>query len=169
MKGKIIALTISILLYSCGSKKIVKVEPNNNLELINNIDVFVNRIDKLLAESLDINEEIENFDETKMFVDISEIESYYKGDKVVKILLTQNLVNNFKELKEFYFDNDKLVYIKIKQSITLKDQEKKEFLRRLYFAKNETIQDLGTDNYDVSSSELLDLATLKLNEEYNKI
>ncbi|MCF6349759.1 MAG: hypothetical protein L3J23_01850 [Flavobacteriaceae bacterium] len=169
MKG-IVIITLGILLYSCSSKKRIQVKTNSNIELIKNIETYIAKIEASLIKEDEQAEKIEIKDkEEKIFIDILEEESFYKDDKLVKILITNHLVDNFKEIKEFYYHNDGLVYIKIKQFVTLKNQPQKQYLRKLYFSKERIIKDLGKNNNEISSLELHNQAITKLNEAYNKI
>jgi len=168
MKGIIIVLiALSMITYSCSSKKQIT-HTNKNLEsikTIENINDFVDEIDEFFPKT-----EIPNSKKVKLTNEvlkcITDEEAFYKKDKILKIIVQDLFVNNYKRNLIFYYKDNEVIFIKsIQESLLKKDDE--ITIRKIYCQNGIVIFDSSQE--DKLDNELLLLAENSLKERYKNL
>jgi hypothetical protein len=168
MKGIIIVLiALSMITYSCSSKKQIT-NTNKNFEsikTIENINNFVDEIDKFFPKT-----EITNSKKVKLTNEvlkcITDEEAFYKKGEILKIIVQDLFVNNYKRNLIFYYKDNEVIFIKsIQESLLKKDDE--ITIRKIYYQNGIVIFDSSQE--DKLDNELLFLAENSLKEEYKNL
>ncbi|SDX48688.1 hypothetical protein SAMN05444411_10640 [Lutibacter oricola] len=167
-----------ILMVSCKTK-VVEPDPNELIkrELVKKIDNYVNGVDSFVyhvnASSKDFDsisvDELKNFKKKKRITkNVSEKNTTFYRQKIVKVKHKDYLENNFVKLKAFYFDEDELVCIKIYELFPSEEisSKAKVYKRVLYFKKNELLLDSSNKDEKYETNELLNFGVAQLEEEY---
>lgn len=178
MKNVFLVSFLFISIVSCKTK--VVVSNSNDLikkELVKKIDNYVNGVDGFVyhinASSKDFDsisvDELKNFKKKKILTkNVSEKNTTYYRQKVVKFKHKDYLENSFVKLKAFYFDEDDLVCVKIYELFPSGEDNNdiKVYKRRLYFKEKELLLDSSKEEGKSEINELLNFGVDQLEKEY---
>lgn len=180
MKNIFLVSLLFISIVSCKTKVVVP-DPNDLIkkELVIKIENYVNGVDGFVyhinASSKDFDsisvDELKHFKKKKVLTkNISEKNTTFYRQKVVKVKQKDYLENNFVKLKAFYFDEDDLVCIKIYELFPSGEDndDVRIYKRRLYFKDKKLLLD-SSEGEDEGKSEIEDLLSFgvtQLEQEY---
>ena len=178
MKNFFLIVLFFIVVVSCKSKK-VGPDPNElrKKELVKKIDNYIDGVDGFVYhinasskdfDSISVNE-LKDFKKKKIITkNITEKNTTFYRQKIVKVKHKDYLENNFVKLKAFYFDNDDLVCIKIYELFPSEENtdEVRVNKRRIYFKQNELLLDSSEKDEKMETIELLNFGVAQLVAEY---
>ncbi len=173
---KILFLVVLVAVVSCKQKQVVTILPAITVkaqkERIDEIEQYVNSIESYIhhinisskgSDSLSLAE-INAIKDSRHFTkNITEKNTTYKNNKIVKVKYRDYLENNFLKVKSFYYDDDALVCIKIYELLPKLKGE--VYKRQIYFQNGRLLLDTKQDE-KYKSDQLLSASIEQLSEAY---